>query len=292
MQFRVVFFFVLSTLVLCSAVNPLEEIRRGEFVREPAVGSELHVLDWNIDRGARLEQIAAGMASQKPDLAILQEVDFHARRSDFQDVAQVLAQRLNLNFVFAPEFQELGQSSAEQPAYHGNAILTSLPIRLTRMLRFESQSGFWKPHAYVPSWALFQRRLGGRLALITELEFEHRTLVVYNLHLESRSGGRIQYEQLQEVLKDAARYPADTPVVVAGDINTKYPHSIAEVAKLMRDSGYQSAFGDKHVRTHVIVGDLDWIFARGPVKLSDAKVHREMPGSDHWAVSARLAGER
>jgi endonuclease/exonuclease/phosphatase (EEP) superfamily protein YafD len=94
---------------------------------------------------------------------------------------------------------------------------------------------------------------------------------------------------LQEVLKDAARYPADTPVVVAGDINTKYPHLIAEVAKLMRDSGYQSAFGDKHVRTHVIVGDPDWIFARGPVRLSDAKVHREMPGSDHWA---RLAEER
>jgi hypothetical protein len=60
----------------------------------------------------------------------------------------------------------------------------------------------------------------------------------------------------------------------------------------MRDAGYQSAFGDQHVRTHVIVGDLDWIFARGPVRLSDAKVHREMPGSDQWAVSARLAGER
>jgi|SRR5271165_484779 len=81
-------------------------------------------------------------------------------------------------------------------------------------------------------------------------------------------------------------------VVVAGDINTKYPHSIAEVSKLMRESGYRSAFGDKHVRTHVIVGDLDWIFARGPVRLSDGKVHRDMPGPDHWAVSARLAGER
>jgi hypothetical protein len=59
------------------------------------------------------------------------------------------------------------------------------------MLRFESQSGFWKPHAYVPPGALFQRRLGRRVALITELEFEHRTPVVYNLRLESRGGGRI-----------------------------------------------------------------------------------------------------
>jgi hypothetical protein len=100
MQFRVVLFFVLST---APPLTPWTKFAGGDFAREAAVGTERHVLDWNIDRRA-----------------------------------QVLAQRLNLNFAFAPEFQELGQSSAEQPAYHGNAILTSLPIRSTRMLRLES----------------------------------------------------------------------------------------------------------------------------------------------------------
>jgi endonuclease/exonuclease/phosphatase family metal-dependent hydrolase len=193
-----------------------------------------------------------------------------------------------MNYAFAPEFQELGQTSGEQPAYHGQATLTTMPIRASRLLRFESQSGFWKPHSYVPKWALFQRRLGGRIALISELAYRGGILVVYNLHLESRSGGRIQYQQLQEVLRDAQRYPPETPVIVAGDLNTKYRESAKEIMQLMRDSGYESAFGDRQERTHWLVGNLDWIFVRGPIRITSGKVHRDIHGSDHFAVSARL----
>lgn len=62
----------------------------------------LTLLDWNIDRGTRLHQTAAGMHSQKPDLAILHEVDLNARRSDFKDVAHELAEHLKMNFAFVP----------------------------------------------------------------------------------------------------------------------------------------------------------------------------------------------
>lgn len=282
---------VALSIAILPAANPIDEIHRGNFARPRSSRKELNLLDWNIDRGTRLEKIAAGIASQRPDIATLQEVDLNARRSGFKDIARELATRLKLNFVFAPEFQELGQGSSGEPAYHGQAILTSLPIRSTRVLRFATQSGFWKPHRYLPSWALFQRRLGGRLALITELDLNNHTLVVYNLHLESRSFGRIQYEQLKEVLKDAERYPKKTPIVIAGDINTKYPHSIREVMELMRGAGYHSAFGEQHERTHVLIGDLDWIFAKGPLQLSGAKVHKDMPGSDHFALSAQLRPE-
>jgi len=284
---RVVFAVFLFSPPL-PASDPIDEIRHGNFARSAPHKTELTLLDWNIDRGTRLDQIAAGMESQKPDLAVLQEVDLNARRSDFKDIAQELAKRLNMNFAFAPEFQELGQSSSDQPAFHGQAILTSLPIRSSRLLRFELQSGFWKPQPFLPKWALFQRRLGGRVALISELEFNNGILVVYNLHLESRSGGRIQYAQLKEVLKDTEKYPRDTPIIIAGDFNTKYPHSIGEVTKLMRDSGYESALGERHARTHVIIGDLDWIFARSPIALSGGKVLKELHGSDHFAVSAQV----
>jgi len=287
---------VVCAVILFSTLLPasdtINEIRHGNFAHPATHKTELTLLDWNIDRGTRLDQIAAGMESQKPDLAILQEVDLNARRSDFKDVAQELAKRLNMNFAFAPEFQELGQSSSDQPAFHGQAILTSLPIRSSRLLRFELQSGFWKPQPFLPKWALFQRRLGGRVALISELEFNNGILVVYNLHLESRSGGRIQYAQLQEVLKDTQKYPRDTPIVIAGDFNTKYPHSIGEVTKLMRDSGYESALGERHARTHVIIGDLDWIFARSPIALSGGKVLKELHGSDHFAVSAQVTAHK
>lgn len=266
----------------------MNEVRRGDFASRPDTRADLKVLDWNIDRGTRLEKIAAGIESQRPDLAILQEVDLDARRSDFRDVARDLAQRLHMNYVFAPEFQELGQGSSDRPAYHGQAILTTLPVRSSRILRFQTQSTFWKPKPFLPKWALFQRRLGGRIALITELSYAGKMLVVYNLHLESRSGGRIQYAQMQEVLRDAARYPKNTPIIIAGDLNTKYAHSTEEISQLMRDSGYQSAFGDRHERTHVIVGDLDWIFTRGPVRISDGRVLRDLHGSDHYPIAAEL----
>jgi endonuclease/exonuclease/phosphatase family metal-dependent hydrolase len=121
---------------------------------------------------------------------------------------------------------------------------------------------------------------------VTELDYGGKTLVVYNLHLESRSGGSIQYQQLQETLKNADRYPRDTPVIIAGDLNTKYAHSSREVMQLMRDSGYESAFGDRQQRTHIIVGNLDWIFTRGPIRISNGTVVRDLHGSDHYAVSA------
>jgi endonuclease/exonuclease/phosphatase family metal-dependent hydrolase len=85
------------------------------------------------------------MRETHPDLCIFQEVDLGARRTHGEDVAQELAKTFGMNYTFAPEFRELGQSTAEGPAYHGQAILTRLPIRSSRILRFTHQSGFWKP---------------------------------------------------------------------------------------------------------------------------------------------------
>ncbi len=279
---------IVLSAALLPASNVMDEIRQGSFSSQTHSGKELKLLDWNIDRGTRLEKITSGITSIEPDLAILQEVDLNARRSQRLDVAEELAKTLKMNFVFGPEFQELGQGSTDKPAFHGQALLTSLPIRSTRMIRFQAQSGFWKPQPYLPKWGLFQRRLGGRMALIAELDFNGRTLVVYDLHLESRSGGDIQYAQLKEVLADTARYPADTPILIAGDLNTKYHHSTITIVDELKRAGYENAFGSREERTHVIVGSLDYIFAKGPVRISEGRVHREMHGSDHFAVSARL----
>ena len=284
--------FLAGALAVClaakAATDFMDTVRSGGSAVPAGARATLNIVDWNIDRGARLEGITAGLKSQEPDIAILQEVDLNARRSDRLDVARELGARLNLNYVFGPEFQELGQGSGEMPAYHGQAILTSLPLRSTRIIRFARQSGFWKPRPMLPSWALFQRRLGGRIALVAELDFKGTKLVVYNLHLESRSGGAIQYDQVKEVLADAGQYPKDTPIIIAGDLNTKYPPSIRNCLKLLNDNGFESAFGQRHLRTHVLIGDLDWIFTRGAIALSGAQVLHDAHGSDHYPISAKL----
>jgi endonuclease/exonuclease/phosphatase (EEP) superfamily protein YafD len=131
-----------------------------------------------------------------------------------------------------------------------------------------------------------QRRLGDRIALVTELEFAGRLLVVYNAHLESRSFGRIQSEQLDEILADAKRYPPGTAIILGGDLNTKYLPSIF-LHKLER-AGFQSATGQRIERTHKIAMALDWIFSKGPVRLEEGRVRRDLKGSDHYPVYAEL----
>ena len=285
------FLFLLSTGVWIRATEPasasFDRIWKGEFAAAAAPRADLRLVDWNIDRGARLDQIAAELASQQPDLCFLQEADLFARRSGTRNVSERLAQRLKLNYVFAPSFQELSQGTSDQPSFQGEAILSRLPIRNVRVLRFQEQSGFWKPRAYLPDWPIMQRRLGGRIALIAELEWAGRMLVVYDTHLESRSFGRIQSLQLDEILKDARRYPEDTPIVLAGDLNSKY-NAGAFAAKL-REAGWRSAFGDRTPRTHTrIWWCLDWILVRGPLDIEGGKAIRGTGASDHLPVTAEI----
>ncbi|MBV8553561.1 MAG: endonuclease/exonuclease/phosphatase family protein [Acidobacteriaceae bacterium] len=247
----------------------------------------VRVATWNIERGTELDLISSELASNPADLLLLQEVDLRTVRANEKDVAAELARRLQLNAAFGTEFEELGQEKNGHAAYIGQATLTRLPIRKSRVLRFQRQSGFWKPHSWIPSSIpLMQRRLGSRIALVTELDFQGRLLVVYNAHLESRSAGPIQSAQLDEILADLKQYPPHTAVILGGDLNTKYMPSTF-LHKLQKQ-GFESATGTRVERTHAIAMSLDWIFASGAVRLDEGQVRRNFKGSDHYPVYADL----
>lgn len=264
-------------------LNTPREIRQVK----PAPNLEsIRVATWNIDKGRHLPIISSELARDRPDLCLLQEVDWGTKRTGWADIAAELARRLHLNVSYAIEFEELSQED-HRPAYIGQATLTRLPIQKSRVLRFKTQSSFWQPHSWIPSsLPIMQRRLGSRIALVTELEFRDRPLIVYNLHLESRSMGRIQAQQLDEILADLKQYPPDTPVIIGGDLNSKYFPSL--FLKKLEHYGFHSSTGEHIVRTHEFVMSLDWLFARGPVKLENGQVRRDFTGSDHYPVYARL----
>ncbi len=136
-----------------------------------------------------------------------------------------------------------------------------------------------------------QRRIGGRVAVVSELEFGGRLLVVYNAHLESRSYGRIQNEQLDEMLADLSRnYPAGTAVLLGGDLNTKYFPSW--FLRKLEKAGFRSAIGQRIERTHRIAFALDWMFVRGAIEIEAGKVEKSWKGSDHYALRAQLVSGR
>ena len=152
--------------------------------------TSVRIVDWNIDRGQELQGVQDFLASADADILILQEADLNARRTHRLNIAEEIARKLQMNYVFGREFQELVQGSEASPAYHGQATLSKWPISNARLIRFSRQSHFWRPRWYLPQIEPFQERLGGRIALVAEINVAGSRLLTYNLHLESR-GNRL-----------------------------------------------------------------------------------------------------
>ena len=273
-------------LPFSSRAADLNTLETGQFAQNRPFPAAFTVLDWNIDQGRHLEEIERQISELVPALCLFQEVDRGTRRTNGRNVTRDLAVALHLNYVFAPEFHELSQGSADAPAYQGQALLTTLPVRASRLIRFAHQSGFWKPNPLMSSHIpLMQRREGGRIALVAELDAGGKTLVVYNLHLESKGTEGLRSSQLAEVLADAAHYPADTPIILAGDLNTFVFHS--RLIPQLTAAGFRSVLGSERPRTHVLLGELDWLVVRGALRFDHAQV-LHVHGSDHYPIRVDL----
>jgi endonuclease/exonuclease/phosphatase family metal-dependent hydrolase len=252
----------------------------------------IRVVDWNIDRGTKLPAIVEFLSSQNPDLLVLQEVDMNTRRARRLNVAEEVARALGMNYVFGCEFQELAEGSHGSPAYTGQATLSRWPLYSPRLIRFERQSGFWHPRWWVPNAPLFQERLGGRIALVTEARIAGRPLAVYNLHLESRGDDQLRASQLREVIADTLTVPASTPVIVAGDMNVDV--SQPSSSGLIEHSGLCDVIGPHSVpttprrRLFHSGRAIDRALVRGPVRAADITVHRSVEASDHYPLSFTL----
>lgn len=254
----------------------------------------LRIVDWNIDRGQHLQGVTEFLVGVNADILILQEVDLNARRTHRLNIAETIARRLEMNYVFGREFQELVQGSKDSPAYHGQATLSKWPISKPRLIRFSRQSHFWQPHWFLPNVEPFQERLGGRIALVTQINVAGSNFVTYNLHLESRGGDALRISQLREVLSDATGCDADCPIIVAGDLNLDA--SREPVAQALVGAGFQDAVASPRTpttRTHGLFESprrIDWAFVRGPIKAGYGQVHNRVKASDHYPISFILTG--
>jgi endonuclease/exonuclease/phosphatase family metal-dependent hydrolase len=252
----------------------------------------IRVVNWNIDRGLRLPEITDFLASQQADLLTLQEADLNARRTHYLNVAEELARDLGMNYVFGREFEELTQGSRTSPAYHGQATLSRWRLKNPRVIRFRSQSGFWRPRWFLPHTAPFQERLGGRIALVTEVDVSGTVFAVYNLHLESRGNDDLRLSQLKEVLDDAARYVQPAPILLAGDLN--FDISEGPTAALVQRTGFRNVLGQSHFHTRPARSlfrnprSIDWAMVSGPVEAKPGQVHATVNASDHYPISFTL----
>ena len=145
------------------------------------------------------------------------------------------------------------------------------------MIRFRRQSDFWRPRWYLPHMSLFQERLGGRIALVTELEAQRRRLSVFNLHLESRGDEDLRLAQLEEAIADASAQGAALPTLLAGDLNFDVSRPVP--ASELDLVGFRSALALPSPHTTTPRGifrlrrKIDWAYVSGPVEAIDGRVH-------------------
>jgi endonuclease/exonuclease/phosphatase family metal-dependent hydrolase len=237
----------------------------------------LRILTWNIERGVRLQKIAATLKALEPDIVLLQEVDRHCRRSGNLDIARELGQLLEMNWVSAGEFQEIGEANGSRAAMTGQAILSRDAITDAAVIVFADQSSMrWRLNPLQP-------RRGGRIAL------RARTagVLVYSLHLESVGNDRQRSSQLNDVLADQSWQRADG-VVIAGDFNNAVGFRSSMFAGF-GSAGFVDALGHAPRRTAVNRRHpIDWLFAKGATQAS-GPVERVENASDHYPLIATIS---
>jgi endonuclease/exonuclease/phosphatase family metal-dependent hydrolase len=253
----------------------------GEPDRVARVGrGDLKVITWNIERGEAYASVLTVLRTLDADVLLLQEVDRDCRRTGFRDVARELATALDMNWIAAGEFQEIGEARDGKPAITGQAILSRFAIEDATVLRFAAQDR-WR-------WSInpVQPRRGGRIAL------KARTggLLLYNTHIESGGNEGLQRRQIAEILLDQSRHAEQRmPVVIGGDFNNG-PILRASMFGYLSAASFADALGEAAERGPTSFGQrhpIDWIFVKNLTSLR-GRIVDAPAASDHFPVIAAL----
>ena len=314
------------TLVWLDAVD----VQQPDAAEPPAL---LRIAAFNLERGNRFDGIVTLLtthpALQDVDVWLISEADWGMARSGNRHVTRDLALTLGLGYAYGIEFLELTKGEAAELdtpgdntwSLHGNAILRRWPLAAPRVVRLPVRC----------TWAEgTQARIGGRMALLAELETAAGAVTLASVHLENRATPQGRLDQMQTVL---AAIPAGAPAIIGGDLNTatidggrdEELFSIPELlerdpARLRRPEPYEPLLASVRAAGFVVddvnavdvptcvpfgIRDpaywlkLDWLFTRGLTPCTDrlapcvvAAAAGDMRVSDHDCIVADVAVTR
>lgn len=238
-------------------------------------GRTIRILSYNVhscvgtDRKLDPARVADVIAALKPDIIGLQELDVRRRRSGSVDQAEVIANRLKMDFHFHPAL------SVEEELY-GDALLTALPMQLIKRGGLQS---YGEPRGAI--WA--------------EVEAAGAKVQVFNTHL-----GLLRRDRLRQTRELAGAdwithsSALGKPLIVMGDFNS-IPSSAAyrQLLEAVQDPKQQTGKRpDPTFPSRFPLLRLDHIFtANGPRILSAEAVKNAATriASDHLPLLAEVA---
>ena len=190
------------------------------FILHPS--SFVSALAWNIERGNRFKGIAEALENhhdlRDKDMLLLTELDYGMARSGNRFVARELAQRLKLNYAFAPVYIALQKGSgiesevAEEntKSLHGLAMFSKYPLKNVRTVAL--------PNGKDKMWGK-EKRLGYLRALIADIEHPAGEFRAVTVHLDAHSSRKHRHLQMKIILDFLDTLPA-LPTLIGGDWNT------------------------------------------------------------------------
>ena len=246
-------------------------------IRFPSPGDGDNCWDHRKDLAVRV------IAAQSPDIICFQEV----REAQFEYLTK--------------EFPGYDTHTVVAPAGRdpGNCILY-----WADMFERVSAGGFWlsrTPHVEgSKSWGSACVRMANWIRLVERtngIEFR-----VVNTHLDHMCA-RARANQADMLVENARAYPDDYPQLLTGDMNCDCTD---EAVGFLKAGGWADTYNAVHgtenpgLTRHDFlgpdcetrIGKMDWIFSRGRMKVTDAKVVDDSEGgrypSDHYFVSATV----
>jgi endonuclease/exonuclease/phosphatase family metal-dependent hydrolase len=198
---------------------------------QPRLRSFLRVVEWNIERGSRLDGIIDVLNNHPvlrfADLLLLNELDDGMLRSGNRNIAFEMSRAISARAVFGVEYLEMTKGVGDElklpgenlAALHGNAILTRHKVsnpQIVRLPRCEN------------NFESAEKRLGGRIGIIVDLELDGEMIVAATTHLDVVNTPRCRARQMRAALEaiDAriknqpGANPLSRSVIIGGDLNT------------------------------------------------------------------------
>jgi endonuclease/exonuclease/phosphatase family metal-dependent hydrolase len=205
----------------------LERVEVAEPTRPAALPETVRVVAWNAERCKALAASARWLAAAAPDVLLLTEMDLGMARSDQLHTTRELARILGCGYAFAAEFLELDLGGAAERediqsrtpraeneiGYHGNAILSAAPLCRPALVRLDS-GGEWF------DGVRGERRAGGRVAVLAQIELSSTAVTFASVHLESHGDPTQRARQLAVLIAAIDGYAPGSPAVIGGDLNT------------------------------------------------------------------------
>ena len=227
------------------------------------------------------EAFSRGRIIPEIDVLALQEADSRTVRAGSHHIARELAEKLRMNFAYAPAARPDGEEPKARQWYldfeehipsddngrTGVAILSRLPICDISRIDLPWQTCPWRP----------------RLALKATIRSGGRTINLFNAHIDPHAEIAEQLEQHAAILDRADSSGAAT--VLAGDFNTLSKRSCAAMLDFLKARGFSTPFATETPtwRAGLIRLHTDWIFVRD-VEVKRFGVARPLGVSDHWPV--------